>query len=1097
MSFPMLPRIDIENQRFIDKNAGEWTRETDSDYLTSLVNSLAAGSALEDISNIDSIPDIWARPLLFKMALFDFNADNNVREFVSGLHDKVVGEWRAILAILALKEIRHLNIKAVSVNLDAEDNNELAQIFKALIPRESFNGEENAWSSDIYVLFYKDKPFAMTSPVTLVASAADYIEAFIDEPPAPWLDKNKNLIDPLEKLSGEELFALNFWLNSVYGELQKISKDVNGSAKEIAGKLLTCIEYYQRDIGAKIKNKPAPVLNLAESNLKLNIGTARILNNTVAARAATIADSAVRLLTNSKRKKKNLLVVSPQMARDFAEQENIDASQLIIWQGVSAADITEESLQGDKNKIGEIILKDAEYRRPEDFFYAKLAVIEPSKSFIGAMEIEGAAVLATLDLDIILPIKRELLEIFSPEEIISRISVTAESDNDISVHFKFPLQSGEYRFTKNYSGDNLIYIQKDIPVIEIYPNVRRAGWDKYYLYYENYQAQAKENSEILVEEMLYIEPFSFDKVICEEFPARGLTNRFTARMNDFPEALICNYKLGEVAVEIGALLLNKPHNVKRQADLNWKIGVDFGTSSTMLYFAQDKQPPKPLDLDSRLLQITDSRGARANTFLSFISSIQPTRLDGSFLSVFHLLQRNDSGEIRALLDGHVLSFISSRIFEELGNDVDTNLKWQNEDFGRRKVAAYIQQICFQALVEAAANGVDKIQWNFSYPTAFSKEQSLAFDATCRDAVKFACENTGLSADKIETWSESQASAYYFNKLNAGVSNFNHGAVCVDIGAGTTDITVISGQPGRIVFHTSVQYAGRYMFKPIYDNYELFGKNIEQIKELTNEQRQALIDADMRQNSEEYIQNLAFKTGRQEVKEVLQCAQLAAAGLFYYIGEILGALYEAEIYNHKNIPHVFIGGNGSRIFRWIAGGTEIENNPYLKVLEKMLVDASGLKKLKSFQFNLSHYPKVEVASGMIIEPPNNAEDFFDQERINEELFGEDSEDYIYNSVLAGAEFSQSDKVFPADAFISANDVSEGINVTSFEVFERFMQDFNAAANLWADGVDFDEESAEEIIKDTNGFYVANMGVDVKKIFLEPVFIIELKRLMEMF
>ncbi len=1100
MSFPMLPKIDRENQRFVNRNAGEWTRETSGDYLTSLVNSLAAGAALEDINNIDSIPDIWARPLLFEMALFDFNDAGNVREFVAGLHDKVVGEWRAILAMLALKNIRHLNIKAVSVNLDAEENksNELAQIFSSLIPKESFNGNENAWSTDIYVLFYKGKPFAMTSPVTLVASAADYVEIFYDEPPAPWLDKNtKILIDPIERLSGDELFALNFWLENLYSELQKMSRNVSGGAKEIATKLLTCIENYQRDIGVKIKNKQMPALNLVASNLNLHIGTARFLDNTVQERAATIADSAVRLLTNPKRKKKNLIMVSPEMARSFAEQEDIDASQLIIWQGVSAEDITEQTLQGERNKIGEIILKDAEYRRPEDFFYGKMAVIEPGKSFPGAAEISGAEVITNFDLDIILPIKRELLEIFSPEEIMSRVSVSADSDNDISVHFNFPLSSGEYRFTKNYRGENLIYIQKDIPVIEIYPNIRRAGWNKYYLYYENYQAQAKENPDSLVKEMLYIEPWSFGKQLTEEFPAQGLKNRLTTKLNDFPECLICNYKVGEMAVEIGALILNKPQNVKRQIGLDWKIGVDFGTSSTMIYFAQDKQPPKPLDFDSHLLQITESRGARANTFLSFISSSQPARLDGSFLSIFHLIQRNDSDKIRPLIDGHVLSFISPRIFEEFGNSVDTNLKWQNDDFGRMKVAAYIEQICLQSLVEAVVNGVDRIQWNFSYPTAFSQDQTLAFDAASRDAVKSAYENTGNPIAEIETWTESKASAYYFNKLNDGISNFNQGALCIDIGAGTTDITVISGQPGRIVYHTSVQYAGRYMFQPIYDNYELFAALDTKIQTLTKEQRQALIDADMRQNSDEYISNLAFKTGLQEVKEVLQCAQLAVAGLFYYIGEIVGALYEAEIYTHKNIPYVYIGGNGSRIFRWITGGSEIENNPYLKVFEKMLVDASGLKRLKNFQFNLSHYPKVEVASGMIIEPPSNASEFFDQARINDELFGEDSDDYVFNSILAGAEFTQGTNTFTADAFISANDVSEGINVATFDSFRKFMSDFNAAKNLWADGVDFDEESAEEIIRDTNSFYVASVGADVKKIFLEPVFIIELKRLMEMF
>ena len=44
---------------------------------------------------IDSIPSMWARPLLFEMALY------NDRHPV---HTRILGEWRGLLAMLALKE---------------------------------------------------------------------------------------------------------------------------------------------------------------------------------------------------------------------------------------------------------------------------------------------------------------------------------------------------------------------------------------------------------------------------------------------------------------------------------------------------------------------------------------------------------------------------------------------------------------------------------------------------------------------------------------------------------------------------------------------------------------------------------------------------------------------------------------------------------------------------------------------------------------------------------------------------------------------------------------------------------------------------------
>ena len=179
------------------------------------------------------------------------------------------------------------------------------------------------------------------------------------------------------------------------------------------------------------------------------------------------------------------------------------------------------------------------------------------------------------------------------------------------------------------------------------------------------------------------------------------------------------------------------------------------------------------------------------------------------------------------------------------------------------------------VVEAASNNVDNIHWSFSYPTAFSNTQQNIFVKSCKNAIESVYNNTGYIYDEnmIDDWSESEASACYFGSLGGNIANLNEGALCIDIGAGTTDISVISGAPGRIVYHMSIQYAGRYMFKPIYDNYELFvsdkiANNLKTIKLADKEQRQAVIDAAMREHSEEYIKDLLLKTDKIDIKRKL-------------------------------------------------------------------------------------------------------------------------------------------------------------------------------------------------------------------------------------
>ncbi|MBR4904500.1 MAG: rod shape-determining protein [Selenomonadaceae bacterium] len=1063
--FPMLPKVNEDISKVLKDQAGIW-KETDINFLQGLANSLDCGDSIKDMGSVDSIPDIWARPLLFKMALFDLEPN---KQLVTGLHDKVKGEWRALLAMFALKDFKQLDLRAEHVNL-LENHSELAKILKSLAPNDSLTGNKSAWLTDIYIIYFNGSPIAMTSPTTLAAPAADYEQTFDGKIFTPFSSDNKILTDPIKFLSPAELSALKIWLQNLYTKIQSL----NIKANEISNSVLKCIADYQYDVAAaQIDDEN---FDLVPSNLNLHVGTARLLDDTVKGREPRFEDSAVRLIND----KKNLLLVSPDFVRDFAKFEGVNPAKLVVWQGISANDITNDKLSSDYKKIGRTVLKNTEFRRPEDFFYEKMAVTEPANAFPNSPKLQGADSLSDKDLTPILPVKRELLEIFTPEEISDRISVS-DDKNNFYVHFIFPLSGVDgkgtnFRYTKAYPKQNLIYIDQEVPVIEIYPNFRRSDWNTYFLYYENYRAQSDDDN--LAPDIYFVQPFN--SKIRENF----LQNRFTTKLDNFPQVLIVTYNpplhSNKKPHEIGAILLNKPKNIERNTDLSWKIGVDFGTSSTMVFFSENNNSPRPLNFSPHLFQITASGGARTQTYRHFIPSQIPNRLDGSFLSIFHILNVENVKNIRPLQDGHVflLSSENVRVFEQFAGHIDANLKWQDDDRQRRKTAAYIKQICLQAAVEAFSNGVNNIQWNFSYPTAFSQAQKVSFQEICRESVN----NTP------NFYSESKAAAYHFNNLDGKAGNLAQGAICVDIGAGTTDISIISGNSPRIVYHTSIKYAARQMFKPLYDNFELFADEKIISGKLNDEtQRQAVIDADMREHSDKYLADLKFKTGNEQIKSVLQTAQVAAAGLFHYLGELIRILHDYGHYREEKIPHVFVGGNGARIFHWLTGGTDINGNIYLNVLENIFCAASGLENYKKFCLHLSPQPKIEVAAGMIVDKPANDVEFFDEERINREMFG-DADDFIYSAVLAGADFNQGGETQSASSFISAHDIFEGITINSLREFKNFVERFNNSQKLWAEGINFDEE---ELIRDTNNFYADKKGRDIKKMSVEPVFIAELK------
>ena len=320
---------------------------------------------------------------------------------------------------------------------------------------------------------------------------------------------------------------------------------------------------------------------------------------------------------------------------------------------------------------------------------------------------------------------------------------------------------------------------------------------------------------------------------------------------------------------------------------------------------------------------------------------------------------------------------------------------------------------------------------------------------------------------------------------------------MDIGAGTTDISIISGQPARIVYHTSIQYAGRYLFKPIYRNYELFKGETLDIGDMDEEHSNAVIDADMRENSELYLKNLKNMTGRKEIKQVLQEVQLGMAGIFCYLGSILKVLSEKGLYKEKQLPDIYVGGNGSRVFYWLCGGSFDEEAPFLDVFKEMLAVYSGLEKGYGPRIHLSVHPKVEVAGGMIEQRPHNDAEFFDEERQVEDLFGEDGRDeYIAASQLAGDTFAVKGETRNNQDFISAYDIANGVEVENVEALEKFLNEFNKNRYIWFEGVSLDEGRFHDIARHVKSHYVNQLGMEPKKVFVEPVFILEMKECMEM-
>ena len=1109
---------------------GQWEESANiNNFLIGLADDLVVAKNAKKTYGIDSIPDIWAKPLFFQMALYASATDAH-QNFDVGIHEKVQGEWRALLAMLALHEVRHLNITVDTVNLTNINANDFESMLIALAPKDSVTGNAADWH-DIYIISYRNEPLAITSPTTLVAAAADYSNTLAGKLTEPWSDDGRHLTDPITYLESDELSGLYYWLKDLYDSLHNHISKPNDTCLQLLKKL----DDYMKDIGKQANEKGVQLIakTIVPANLNINIGIFQYLNKKVQAPPATPTTSAVRIIQSKARSTaKPLLLVSPEMLQKISTSRGIPLAQLTVWAGITAVDINEQSLAYGNAMINGVPLEGAEWRRPEDFFTEKLLVLQGGKNFkvnnetsFNIINVRGSDVLMTNhNMSVILPLRKEILEYFEPDEIAKKLYIEKDG-NYINVKFTFPLSGKngktiDYTAEKSYqlnNEDEVIYRYATVPAIEIWPNFKRPGWHKYYLYYENPEAQNNINE--TASNFFYVYPWAYGKPnLTNDVPLQGLANLYTAKLSDFPEALICTTNDGISNVEVGFILLVQPQSKSITTGNSWQIGIDFGTSSTMIYFRNARNAPQPLILKPNLFQVTNSDVIRTRTFQNFIRSKISEHEDGSFLSIFQLLNdngANDNGaaglmpSIRPLQDGNVLWLQSADgedadYFRETKKQIDPNLKWKDDPLVNLKVEAYIKQICLQCLVEAAQNGVGNISWNFSYPTAFSPHQQMTFSATCDGAVDDALQGSGFNAGSIEHFTETQGAAYYFSKF--GGVNLAGGAVCLDIGAGTTDISIISGMPPKVVFHTSLKFAGRCLFKSIYKNYDVFCNTIQRPQPLNlgtmsedSEQRDALIDADMRKYSRDYLRKLNIISGQRPVQKALQISQFAMAGLFHYVGNLINFLHQNGIYKEDNVPRIYIGGNGSRILSWICGGSFSNKNSYMSVFKDIFVDSSNLSLTFGFNLVLSNTPKIEVSCGMVEDMPFTTPDFFDADAIALKIHGSNGTDpIIADSVFAGDNFIFNDKEQDKTGFISAYEIKKGISIESAKELKILADKFNSHRCIWDRGnrIDTSNDILANVALAVYGFYAQQFGIGAANISVEPVFILELKKFLEM-
>ena len=646
-----------------------------------------------------------------------------------------------------------------------------------------------------------------------------------------------------------------------------------------------------------------------------------------------------------------------------------------------------------------------------------------------------------------------------------------------------------------------------LPIAEIWPNFVHPNWKVYYGYFSLDVDDTRLSFEF---------PNIANPVENIHRYGRSTLSRFTS----FPSHITCLCD-GEI---VGNVPLQMPKPIQ-DSGTEWTVGLDFGTSFTNAYKKQGDVDEKisfenlhyqisASDVDERLTELTENFIPPTKQILPIASIL--TLKDGR-----NPVRHNSDRDAEILFDARIYALQAALKVQDGKDYLISNLKWDNIR-NQEPMRLFIEQLALQISAQAVRNGVTKIQWALSYPTAFSRRDKNSYVNIWNTCSEKLCQFTGLVYGELTVKgskyfrSESLAVAHYFNsKKNKSLVN----AACIDIGGGTSDISIWEAQDNKIipVYQCSVQLAGKDLFSNIVKRKPEF---LTAIKLASNDaflQLQSYeslfssaIDALVKENSEGWLKNQRRKLQDDEqLYAYLQILAIGIGGLHYYVGLVLQVLYKNGRYQAGEPVDVYFGGNGCRLLNWLSDTGKFEGDEISDLFQEMVIKGSKFKS-GSETNSVSDKPKEEAACGLVagkkqLGDPTNTED----------------------ELIAGEPCKIGSHVFEWDSFITFDpEIVESIN--TFQVVKNAEELVNLPQFLYwfhkylrakrditipaikgyslGDSKKTDEENLANTIQDNQKFWsqvvkklkeslVLEDGATTDSIRLEPPFIIALKALIE--
>jgi hypothetical protein len=995
---------------------GEWREFDGFSFLATIADGLDVRHVQGELDDIISIPDLWAQVAGFGGALA---SQSHPR------HGTTVTEWRALIALLALGQVRGLPLDFLSIAIDngaaAVQRDDLLTFGAVAMQHCPANKvlADMDWRR-LVILRYNGKPVALLNPWTLLCPVRDHLDAL--DTSLPWF-VNGQINDPVagDYLDRHDMELLLEYCGRLGGKLAEWSRekpdDVDIELVNILARQFNDFETATRQAADLRRlgslNVPAGAPQAYPDGVGLSAFHWLYRELASSGDPGGVEDGYDIMMPARPEFGGTIiggLLIDPTIAATF----DAPVTAIKAWKRHSLASLINPSQTLRDGVLDQLALAKVIMIAPDDLFTSRLLrVVEGS--------IPGHGTQAG---GFVLPVTPLLLLFLTPDELRDALSIRAAGQGyEVEIRIRLQSRDGDsklHRLRRSYAAEKVTTVGRP-SALAVWPNFVHPEWPRYFVL-SRIETRAKPPrgrglvtvkalqaalesgpadtvgslTQALVAATRRLEPEYMEYGQCELLAADGPV-----------EAVICDIPLetpGADASErlMGGLVMFRYSDTRapkgRGAEL--RIGIDFGTTNTTVFSRLNNGTPTPLSFANRFVHAFD--GGYDMGIAALAKHMFPCKaISTPFLTALFERNHDEGLRVRTLWSDRI-EFGEENLVEQLkrlGNPIGPangrlhyDIKWGQTAERRRLVRAFLSQTVLMAAAEALDMGAkfESIEWNLSFPEAFSRAQTQAFQSIVPQAITDAL---GLvpTNQTLKFRPESFATALYFNASQKAY--FHNTAIAIDMGGKTSDISI--WQDGKPVWQNSVKLAGRnILINYLARNPDLFavidcesaqGRNGRPIGESvakmirTATKGQPSPDAAISEaaihmtetvvNStwytETFERNYPQISGDPALVKLRLLAELCLAGLLHYVAKVVSHFVEAEtMVGNDSTVTICMGGRGSLLFQfWFGEARQIM--PFAP-LAKMFHKASGLRAVPD-TLRFSDRPKLEVAYGLLVDP----------------------------------------------------------------------------------------------------------------------------------